>query len=132
MARSFLRFVRACCCCPLGLSLTLPLSVGPVTIDGYVFSLYWMLLGMTISVAGLQSFYLGCLSQLFHDYTGRAHSRWLRLFSYNRSVAGSVVLILAGIEVPASDRGPILPDPASPCRAGQAVPNTWPSWACCS
>jgi hypothetical protein len=81
----------------LGLSLALPLSLGHVTIGGYVFSLYWMLLGMTISVVGLQSFYLGCLSQLFHDYTGRAHARWLRLFSYNRSVGASVGLIMAGL-----------------------------------
>ncbi len=80
----------------LGLLLTLPLSLGPVTIGGYTFSTYWMLLGMTASVAGLQSFYLGCLSQLFHDYSGRAHARWLRVFSYNRSILGSALLIVAG------------------------------------
>jgi hypothetical protein len=81
----------------LGLMLTLPLSLGPLTIGGYTFSKYWMLLGMTATVAGLQSFYLGCLSQLFHDYSGRAHARWLRMFSYNRSILGSGGLILGGI-----------------------------------
>ena len=80
----------------IGLVITLSLSLGPVALAGYTFSLYWMLLGMTLSIAGLQSFYLGCLSQLFHDYTGRARSRWLRLFSYNRSVAASVSLAAAG------------------------------------
>jgi Glycosyl transferase family 2 len=99
----------------LGLSLTLPLSLGPVTIGGYVFSLYWMLLGMTISVAGQQSFYLGCLSQLLHDYTGRAHARWLRLFSYNRSVIASAGVILTGI-------GCLIPLVADYRRSGFTLP----------
>ena len=81
----------------LGLVIALALSQGPVTVGGHTFSLYWMLLGMTLSIAGLQSFYLGCLAQLFHDYTGRAGARWLRVFSYNRSVAVSAALATAGL-----------------------------------
>jgi hypothetical protein len=99
----------------LGLSLTLPLSLGPVTIRGYVFSLYWMLLGMTVSVAGLESFYLGCLAKLFHDYTGGAHARLLGLFSYNRSVVASAGLILAGM-------GCLLPLVAEYYRSGFTLP----------
>ena len=49
----------------LGLILTLPLSFGPVTIGPISFSLYWMLLGLTLAVLGLQSFYFGCLAQVF-------------------------------------------------------------------
>jgi len=52
---------------------------------------------MTLSIAGLQAFYLGCLSQLFHDYTGRARERWLQVFSYNRSVGVSASMALAGL-----------------------------------
>ena len=81
----------------IGLALTLPLSFGPVSIGPYSFSIYWMLLGMTLSVAGLQSFYLGCLSQLFHDYNGSARARWLRIFRYNRSIAFSGVLAALGV-----------------------------------
>jgi glycosyltransferase involved in cell wall biosynthesis len=81
----------------VGLLLTLPLSLGPVSLGRYVFSLHWMLVGVTLSFVGLQSFYLGCLSQLFHDYSGRARTRWLRVFSYNRSVLASVLLALLGI-----------------------------------
>lgn len=81
----------------LGLTLTVPLINGPLEIHGHVFSMYSMLLGMTLSVAGLQSFYLGCLCQLFHDYTGRAHSRWLGMFRYNRSVIASSALCLGGL-----------------------------------
>ena len=84
------------CLFALGLMLTLPLSLGPVTFGGLTFSLYSMLLGLTLSTVGLQCFYMGCLSQLFHDYSGLARSRWLRVFSYNRSVAASGVLVVAG------------------------------------
>ena len=85
------------CLFAIGLMLTLPLSLGPVTLGGLTFSLYSMLLGLTLSTVGLQSFYMGCLSQLFHDYSGRARSRWLTIFSYNRSVAASAVLVLCGV-----------------------------------
>jgi glycosyltransferase involved in cell wall biosynthesis len=81
----------------IGLALTLPLSLGPVSVGSFTFSLYWMLLGMTLSVAGLQAFYLGCLSQLFHDYNGSAQRRWLRIFRYNRSILSSAILTLLGI-----------------------------------
>lgn len=80
----------------IGLTLALPLSLGPVTIAGYTFSTYWMLLAATLSIAGQESFYLGCLSQLCHDYSGRARARWLSLFSYNRSVVASALLIFSG------------------------------------
>lgn len=81
----------------IGLALTLPLALGPVSVGPYTFSLYTMLVGMALTLAGMQSFYLGCLSQLFHDYSGRACRSWLRLFSYNRSVAGSALLVLGGL-----------------------------------
>jgi glycosyltransferase involved in cell wall biosynthesis len=81
----------------VGLALTLPLAFGPVSLGPYTFSLYTMLVGMALIVAGMQSFYLGCLSQLFHDYSGLARKRWLRLFPYNRSVLGSALLAISGI-----------------------------------
>ena len=37
----------------------MPLSFGPVTIGAVTFSLYWMLAGLTLTVVGLQCFYLG-------------------------------------------------------------------------
>ncbi len=81
----------------LGILLTLPLSFGPIRLGSYTFSLYWMILGMTLTVAGLQSFYLGCLSQILHDYRGQARSRWLRVFSYNRAIAASLALVVLGV-----------------------------------
>jgi glycosyltransferase involved in cell wall biosynthesis len=107
----------------LGLLLTLPLSFGPVRIGKYTFSLYWMLLGMTLSIVGLQSFYLGCLSQLFHDYTGRFRARWLRIFRYNRAVAASVFLLASGSRF-------LFPLVREYLHYGFTL--SWQSWACSS
>src|SRR5260370_42351884 len=37
-----------------GLGLTLPLSAGPIRVGPVHFSLYWMLLGITLTILGLQ------------------------------------------------------------------------------
>jgi dTDP-glucose pyrophosphorylase/glycosyltransferase involved in cell wall biosynthesis len=81
----------------IGLGLTLPLAGGPIVVQGRRMSMYWMLFGMTLSLAGLQSFFLGCLSQLLHDYSGRARARWLRLFRYNQAMLASAGSVFGGI-----------------------------------
>jgi glycosyltransferase involved in cell wall biosynthesis len=81
----------------IGLALTLPLSFGPIAVGPITFSLYWMLLGLTLSILGLQSFYLGCLAQVLCDYTGTARRRWLNVFRYTRSVLTSVALCALGV-----------------------------------
>jgi hypothetical protein len=80
----------------LGLLLTLPLVYGPQVIGRVHFSLHWMLLGLTLTVVGLQSFYVGCLAQVLHDYTGDARRRWTRVFPYTRTVFASAAAFLAG------------------------------------
>jgi hypothetical protein len=81
----------------LGLLLTLPLSFGAVTVGSVTFSLYWMLLGVTLSVLGLQSLFFGCLAQVLCDYSGRARRRWLGVFRYTRAMAVSGGLFAAGL-----------------------------------
>ena len=80
----------------LGLVVTLPLSLGPIALGALHLSLYTMLLGMTLTLVGLQSFFFGCLAQVLHDYTGDARRRWLRLFPYSRSVLLCAVASLVG------------------------------------
>ena len=80
-----------------GLLLTLPLAGGPITVGRVHFSLYWMLLGLTLTVVGLQSFYVGCLAQVLHDYTGVARRRWLRVFPYTRTVLVSAAASMLGL-----------------------------------
>jgi glycosyltransferase involved in cell wall biosynthesis len=81
----------------LGVLLTVPLAGGSVEIGQFTLSLYTMLLGLSLTVVGLQSFCLGCLAQVLFDYTGRAKRRWLRMFPYTRTVVAASVLILLGI-----------------------------------
>ncbi|HLI55359.1 MAG TPA: glycosyltransferase family 2 protein [Acidimicrobiales bacterium] len=86
----------------LGLLLTLPLSFGPVDVGPVHFQLHWMLLGLTLSLLGLQSFFFGCLAQALTDYSGRARERWTRVFAYTRSAVASSLLFLAGVGLAAT------------------------------
>lgn len=81
----------------LGLGLTLPLALGPVTVGPITLSLHWMLLGLTLSLLGLQSLYLGILAQVLFDYGGRRTARWLGRFAYTRTVIGSALCGLLGL-----------------------------------
>jgi hypothetical protein len=81
----------------LGLVCTLPLSGGPISIGSFTFSLYWMLVGVTATVVGLQAFFLGVVAQILFDYQGRARRRWLALFPYTRSVVLAGVIVALGI-----------------------------------
>lgn len=81
----------------VGLLLTLPLAFGPIRVGHVVFSLYWMLLGLTLAVLGMQTVGLGCLTQLLHDYSGDASRRWLKVFRYNRAIVTSGGLFTLGI-----------------------------------
>jgi glycosyltransferase involved in cell wall biosynthesis len=81
----------------VGLVCTLPLSGGPITVGHFTFSLYWMLVGVTATVVGLQAFFLGVVAQVLFDYQGRARRRWLALFPYTRSVVVAGVIVALGI-----------------------------------
>jgi glycosyltransferase involved in cell wall biosynthesis len=81
----------------LGLLLTLPLTFGPITIGEVTFSLYSMLIGVTLSVVGLQSIYFGCLAHVFLDYTGRRRKRWQRIFQYTNTVIASAAIFFVGM-----------------------------------
>jgi glycosyltransferase involved in cell wall biosynthesis len=81
----------------LGLLLTFPLSFGPVTLGPITFSLHWMLLGVSLANLGLQCVYMGILSQVFFDYSGRRTEAWFRRFPYNRTVALSAGLFGTGL-----------------------------------
>ncbi len=81
----------------IGLLITLPLSLGPITIGHLAFSLYWMLVGVTLTIIGLQAFLLGCIAQVLFDYRGTARERWLKVFPYTRSVVVAATTAFAGL-----------------------------------
>jgi glycosyltransferase involved in cell wall biosynthesis len=81
----------------IGLALTFGVSFGDVRIGPIVFSMHWMLLGVTLAVLGLQCVYMGILSQVYFDYSGEVAAKWFRRFSYTRAVALSAGLFVAGL-----------------------------------
>jgi glycosyltransferase involved in cell wall biosynthesis len=81
----------------LGLLLTIPLVNGPVAVGPVTFSLHWMLAGLALTIFGLQCFYCGCVAQILYDYSGSATRKWLRIFSYDRSLVLSGIGFLAGL-----------------------------------
>lgn len=81
----------------LGLVLSLPVSFGAVSLGGVEFSLYWQYLGTMLAIVGLQGVLLGCVAQVFFDYTGRRTRRWLRVFRYNRATLVAGLLFFAGV-----------------------------------
>lgn len=81
----------------LGLLLTLPLTGGPITVGPIQFSIYWMLLGVSLTVLGLQSVYMGILAQVFFDFGGSTVKRWLNVFSYTRTVFASAGVFVVGL-----------------------------------
>ncbi len=81
----------------LGSLLTFPLSFGPVTVGPITFSLYWMLLGVSLALLGLQCVYMGVLAKVFFDYSGDTKAKWFRRFSYTRTVAVSGLLFALGL-----------------------------------
>jgi hypothetical protein len=81
----------------LGFLLTFPLVGGPIEVGPITFSLHWMLLGLTLSVLGLQCVFMGILGQTLFDYTGQYSRKWLNRFQYNRTVGISVLLAGVGL-----------------------------------
>jgi len=86
----------------LGLALTLPLTLGPVQVGSIVFSLHWMLFGLTLTTLGLQSTYMGVLAQMCFDYSGDIGRKWLARFPYTRTVGISAGLFAVGVALGAS------------------------------
>jgi len=83
----------------LGLLLTLPLSLGPITLGHVTLSLYTMFMGLVLSVIGLQSIYFGCMAHVFLDYTDRNRARYRRFFDYTKAVVASAVVFMIGFAI---------------------------------
>jgi glycosyltransferase involved in cell wall biosynthesis len=81
----------------LGLLLTLPLSFGTLSLGPITLSMHWMLLGVSLSIVGLQSIYMGILTQVAFDYEGHTTAKWFRRFPYTRTVALSAGLFGSGL-----------------------------------
>ncbi|MDA3039375.1 MAG: glycosyltransferase family 2 protein [Actinomycetota bacterium] len=79
-----------------GLMLLVALALGPVTLGGITFSIYWMLLGLTSAIVGLHSFFLGLLARSIYDFTGIYTPGLLERFRYTRAAGLSMALMGIG------------------------------------
>jgi glycosyltransferase involved in cell wall biosynthesis len=80
----------------VGLLLLLPPTFGQISLGRLTFSIYWQLLGLTLSAVGLQSFYLGCIVQVIYNYSSRSRNKWLKFFEYDRAMKLSCFLAASG------------------------------------
>jgi glycosyltransferase involved in cell wall biosynthesis len=80
-----------------GLVLSAALAPGPFSALGIGFDLHWMLLAIVVATVGYSAVQLAILARVFYDFDKRVTDRVLRTLTYNRGVAASGLLILAGI-----------------------------------
>ena len=90
----------------LGTLLTVPFVAGPVKVGPLTFSFYWQFFGGAMAVIGLNAFLLGCVAQIFFDYTGLRTARLLAAFRYTRTclIAAGLTVLGVGLMVPLASR----------------------------
>jgi hypothetical protein len=81
----------------LGLALSAALAPGPFTALGIGFNLHWMLLAIVVATVGYNAMQLAVLARVFYDFDKRVTDRILGTITYNRGVAASALLLLAGV-----------------------------------
>jgi hypothetical protein len=81
----------------IGLVISVPLADGPFVAFGIGFNLHWMLLGLVLTTLGWSAVQLALLARVFHDFDPRFTDRMLDRFTYNRGIAASALLVLAGL-----------------------------------
>ncbi len=77
----------------IGLLTVIALSPGPF----YIFSIHFMLLGMTLATLGSVSIFMGMIAKAIYDPTGEKIKRYLNIFQYNKSVVLNLILFLTGV-----------------------------------
>jgi len=83
----------------VGIVLTCLLARGPVRVGAIELSSHSMLLGVTLSAIGFLAFFLGLLARVYHDFNPTYSNKMLRLWSYNRGMALSAAIGIAGVIV---------------------------------
>jgi glycosyltransferase involved in cell wall biosynthesis len=80
-----------------GLALSAVLAFGRFSALGIAFDLHWMLLATVVTTVGYSAVQLALLARVFYDFDQRFTDRILGFVTYNRGVAASALLILAGM-----------------------------------
>lgn len=80
----------------VGLLLSVSLVNGPYKIGNIVFSLYWMLLGLTMTTLGYSCVQIGILSRMMHGLRPGILGRFERFLTYNRGMFLAALSCSAG------------------------------------
>ena len=80
----------------LGFVLSFSLATGPLQIGRIVFSLYWMLLGVTLTTLGYSCLQIGLLSRMMHGLRPGFVERFERFLTYDRGMLIASTCCLAG------------------------------------
>ena len=80
----------------LGLVLSFSLLNGPFRIGHIVFSLYWMLLGLTMTTLGYSCVQIGILSRMMHGLRPGILGQFERFLTYNRGMLIAGVCCFSG------------------------------------
>jgi len=81
----------------IGVLISCALAMGPVTIGGVGFSLYWLLFGVTCVTLGYSSIQIGVLARVMHGLRPKSLQRLRQILSYDRGVLLSAGCVLVGI-----------------------------------
>ena len=81
----------------VGALISCALAMGPVTIGGVGFSLYWLLFGVTCVTLGYSSIQIGVLARVMHGLRPKSLKRLRQILSYDRGMLISAGSVLVGI-----------------------------------
>jgi len=81
----------------IGALISCALAMGPVTIGGVGFSLYWLLFGVTCVTLGYSSIQIGVLARVMHGLRPKSLERLRQILSYDRGMLLSAGCVLVGI-----------------------------------
>jgi hypothetical protein len=81
----------------VGALIACALAMGPVTIGGVGFSLYWLLFGVTCVTLGYSSIQIGVLARVMHGLRPKSLKRLRQILSYDRGMLLSAGCVLVGI-----------------------------------
>src|SRR6478609_9001 len=81
----------------LGAIISCALAVGPLTIGGVGFSLYWLLFGVTCVTLGYSSIQIGVLARVMHGLRPRSLKKLRQILSYDRGMLLSAGSVLIGL-----------------------------------
>ena len=81
----------------VGALVACALAMGPITIGGVGFSLYWLLFGVTCVTLGYSSIQIGVLARVMHGLRPKSLKRLRQILSYDRGMLLSAGCVLVGI-----------------------------------